>query len=363
MCKSSVLQLVRSCVLCVVLLFGVGSAHAAARRTVFLESKANTHPSLESVLDATRAPLAELGVELAVAPRPAATSLAATTQAAKTIAQASEALAVVWLDGERAKSSWAVLYFFDAARSRLLTRRVEVSASEPAAAEEVAVVLRSAVGALLEGEEVAMTEVAVPEVKRQPVAPPPPVAKAALVPAPQQPNSFGVGLGYVGSVFSEHGNWQSGARLALAFRPLSSRWWLGAAYEFLVPLDLEGAGAATRVVRHPGELSVARELLRGRVRLAPELALIGDAVHRETKLVEAPLEATEPSTRWLWAVSMRLRGRCLLGTRLSLWGSLGADFVLNPFEQVAAQPSTELEVASLLRVRPRLEAGFLLDLW
>lgn len=365
MCKSSVFQLVRLCVLVFVLLFGAGEARSAPRRTVFFESAAGAHPSLKSVLVATRAPLAELGVELSVAPRPAAASLAATTQAAKSIAQTTQALAVVWLDTEGERSSSAVLYFFDAARSRLLTRQVEVSESEPAAAEEVAVVLRSAVGALLEGEEVAMTEVALPEVKKEPPAPltPPAPASPAPLPPASRPNSFGVGLSYVGSIFNDQGTWQSGARFALAIRPFASRWWLGAAYEMLLPLDADGAGARTRVTRHPAELSVARELLSGRLRIAPELALIADAVHRETRDVDATLEATAPSTRWLWALSMRLRGRCVLGERASLWGSLGADFVLNPFEQVAAQPGSELAVASLLAVRPHVEAGFLFDLW
>jgi hypothetical protein len=365
MCKSSVFQLVRLCVLGFVLLFGASEARSAPRRAVFFESAANAHPSLNAVLDATRAPLAELGVELSVAPRPAATSLAATTNAAKRVAQSTQALAVVWLDAERMRGNSAVLYFFDAARARLLTRQVQVSDSESAAAEEVAVVLRSAVGALLEGEEVAMTEVALPEVKKEPLAaltPPAPPARPAPQ-APSRPNSFSVGLSYVGSIFNDQGTWQSGARLALALRPFASRWWLGAAYEVLLPLDADGAGATTRVARHPAELSVARELLPGRLRVAPELALIADAVHRETREVDADLEATAPSTRWLWALSMRLRGRCVLGERSSLWGSLGADFVLNPFEQVAAQPGAERAVASLLVVRPHVEAGFLFDLW
>jgi hypothetical protein len=247
----------------------------------------------------------------------------------------------------------------------LLTRQVEVSDSESAAAEEVAVVLRSAVGALLEGEEVAMTEVALPEVKKEPPAPLARPAPPTRPPpqAPSRPNSFGVGLSYVGSIFNDQGTWQSGARLALALRPFASRWWLGAAYEVLPPLDADGAGATTRVARHPAELNVAHELLSGWLRIAPEFAVVADAVHRETREVDADLEATSPSTRWLWALSMRLRGRCVLGVRSSLWGSLGADFVLNPFEQVAAQPGAERAVASLLAVRPHVEAGFLFDLW
>jgi hypothetical protein len=215
------------------------------------------------------------------------------------------------------------------------------------------------IDALLEGEEVAMTEVTVPEVKEAPPAPPP-LPPPAVAPKPE---TFGFGFGYVGSIFNKEATWQSGVRLSLALRPAHSRWWLAAAYEFLMPLEANAAGAVTRVDRHPGEVTVARDLFTGTLRLAPEAALLVDAVHRQTERADAPLEATAPSTRWLWAFSLRFRAGLALAPRLSLIGALGADFVLNPFEQVAAQSDAHARVSSLLAVRPRLEAGFLMNLW
>jgi hypothetical protein len=367
MCCSSVFQALRlACLLCAALLLGTeATARAAERRAVFLESAQNAHPSLDSVLEATRAPLAELGVELAVAPRPAGANLGTTAEAAKALARSQQAVAVVWLDTERAGATWSVLYFFDAARSRLLTRRVAVSASESAAAEEVAVVLRSAIGALLEGQEVLMTEVPVPEVKKEPpttkLVKPRPVAPPPA--RPHAPEMLGLGLSYVGSIFNEGASWQSGARVSLSVRPFRSRWRFAAAYEFLPALDASAPGITTQVTRHPSEVTVARDLFTGTLRLAPELGVIADAVHRRTEFVEAPLVATEPSTRWLWAVSMRFRGTWSVATRVSLLAALGADFVLNPFEQVAAEGAREASVSTLLAVRPRAEAGFLLNLW
>jgi hypothetical protein len=354
-----------TCLLCALFLAGNSATAraAAARRAVFLESAGSAHPPLTSVLEATRAPLAELGVELAVAARPNSPDLAATTEAARTLAHSLQAVAVIWLDTERAGSSFLVLYFFDPARSRLLTRRVEVSESESAAAEEVAVVLRSAIDALLEGEELAMTEVAVAEVKEEPPAPRPRPALPLSPAARLKPETLALGLGYVGSIFTEEASLQSGARLSLSIRPPRSRWWFAAAYEFLASLEANAAGAVTEVARHPIEVAVARDLFTGALRLSPEAALIADAVHRQTERADAPLEATAPSTRWLWAVSLRFRGSWSLATRVWLVSALGADFVLNPFEQVAAQSASRASVSSLLAVRPRLEAGFSMNLW
>src|SRR5882724_2968442 len=76
-------------------------AQTASRHVVFLQPSAAAHPSFESVLDAARGPLAELGVELLVAVRPSSTELGATTRGAGALARSTHALAVVWLDSEQ----------------------------------------------------------------------------------------------------------------------------------------------------------------------------------------------------------------------------------------------------------------------
>jgi len=344
-------------------------AAPAPQSLVFLQSNVATHPSLERVVDATRGPLAELGVELLVGARPSSAELGAMTRAAHDWADSTHAIAVVWLDNPAAGQPGSVIYFFDPLRKRLLTRSLAIDESESAAAEEVAVVLRSAVGALQAGADVAMTEVKVPEPAKAPT--PAPNRKPAHDAAPaesaqrtrQRSAELGVGLDYVGTIVAKDSSWQSGARLSLEFRPARSRWLFGAAYQFLPPLRAESSQVTTKLYRHPAEVTLGVRLLGESFRLEPELAFIADRVLRETERADAPLVATPRATRWLWAVSARIRTRWLLSRRLSAVTALGADFVLNPFEQVVEAAGPRAQLYSLLTIRPLAEVGLAIDLW
>jgi hypothetical protein len=339
-------------------------AAAMTQSLVFLRSDVATHPSLERVVEATRGPLAELGVELLVAARPSSAELGAMSRAAHAVADATHAIAVVWLDNPSADDRGSVVYVFDPLRKRLFTRALAVDESETAAAEEVAVVLRSAVSALSAGAEIAMTEVKIPE----PVKPPPPPApkrEPARARAPQHEHSaeLDVGLGYVGTIVAKDWSWQSGARLSLDVRPARSRWVFGAAYQLLPPLRAESSQVTTRLYRHPAEITLGLRLFGDSFRLEPELALVADRVQRETERAEAPLVGTARSARWLWAVSARVRGRWLLTRRVSAVAAAGADFVLNPFEQEVEAAAGRTQLYSLLTIRPLAEAGLALDFW
>jgi hypothetical protein len=342
-------------------------AAPTTQRLVFLRSDLPTQPSLERVVEATRGPLAELGVELLVAARPSSADLGALTRAAQALADPAHAIAVVWLDNPPAGKPGAVIYFFDPLRKRLLTRSLAIDESETAAAEEVAVVLRSAVAALSAGSAVAMTEVEVPQPAKvpAPAAKPEParVAVRANGSPRQHSAELDLGLGYVGTIVAKDWSWQSGARLSLDFRAARSRWLFGAAYQFLPPLRAESSRVTTRLSRHPAEVTVGVRLFGDSFRLEPELALLADRTRRETERADAPLVATPRSTQWLWAVSARLRTRWLLTRRLSAVAALGADFVLNPFDQVIESAVPRAELYSLLAVRPLAEAGLAIDLW
>jgi hypothetical protein len=131
----------------------------AKPRVLFLEAAVASGSEIEPVIEVTRDQLTELGVELGVAPRPSDARLSVITSHAQTAAVASAAIAVVWLDTQRSATT---IYFYEPKAPRLLTRKLTVSRSSAAAAEEVALILRSAISAVLEGEEVAMTEIEVP---------------------------------------------------------------------------------------------------------------------------------------------------------------------------------------------------------
>jgi len=348
------------------LVLGGRRAHAASATLslVFLRSNVQTHPSLEQVVEATSGPLSELGVELLVAARPSSAELGAMTRAARDLADSTHAIAVVWLGNPPAGQPGSVIYFFDPLRKRLLTRSLAINESEAAAAEEVAVVLRSAVGALQAGADVAMTEVKIPEPTKAPKSPvqPRPARDSARGVGSQseRPAQLGLELGYVGTLVAKGSSWQSGARLALDLQPARSRWLFGAAYQVLPPLRVESSQVTTQLSRHPVEITLGALLFGESFRIEPELAFIADRMLRETERADAPLVATPKAARWLWAVSARIRTRWSLSGRLSVVTTLGADFVLNPFDQVVAEANEQQPLYSLFTVRPRADAGLAL---
>lgn len=331
----------------------------ARERIVVLTSDADPAFFRGEALTASRTALLEVGVELGLAPRPPGATLEATLPVARGAAAAGQALAVVWLDVEQ---RGVTLYFFASRRGRLLSRRVAVSASAAAAAEEIAIVLRSAASALLEGAAPEMTEVRVAEPPPPPPAPEPVQAEAPPVAAASE-SRLALQAAYFGTWFAEQQGLASGARIAAVTRPFVAELRLGLAYTWFPKLSVETESIEVSMTRHPGELWVAYELGNSRLRFAPELALMLDALTRRTESVESPWVASPPSTRWVFATSLRARVLLNVAARFWLTGSAGACLVTNPFSQVATAPALETELLSLRSFRPELELGLRIDVF
>lgn len=315
------------------------------------------------------------------AARPLARGFEAMTSSAEAASRSSPVLAVVWID---LGAQGAVVNLYEPRDRRVFTRRLPMSGSEALAAEEVAIALRSAIGALLEGGPISMTQVDVrgvgessePGPDAKPAAPAapareepasgPPSDELATDQAPFQRKTSGdgralLGVGYIGTLPTKDATIASGARASVELR-VGAGFLVGAGYGFFPSLTAEGPGVETRLSRHPAEAVLAYQVLSGRLGLEPEVLFIADLVRRRTIRAEPPLARAPAETRWLWAIGTRLRLRYSIAEGLGAFAAPGLDLVMNPFDQKASAPAGDESILSFRAIRPTLEAGLGLDL-
>lgn len=324
---------------------------------VLTAAEGSAQPLDAHLSGALRGQLQELQVEVLVVRRPDE-PLADTARRARQLARAEQALGVIWL----AFPAQGLSVFLYDSTGHLYARNLEPDGSAVSQSEAIAIILRSAIAALLEGHAVGMTEVPLPSPASRPVEP---AAPRQAVPAPPADARYlHAGLSYVGTLYARETSWQNGAALTLAGAP--TRWplFFGVDYTFLPPIEFAANGVETRLQRHPIEALVGLRLRLGSVFFNVQGALSADYLARTTLAASAGLVPTPATGRWLWALSSRLG----LAVPVSPWISgvfnVGADFLLNPFDQVA-QTTTDSDklVGAPLLVRPRIELGATISLW
>jgi hypothetical protein len=335
------------------------TAAAEAGRVVLLLSEAASsgQPLDIQLLAALRGQLQELDVEVLVV-RKAQEPFASAARRAKEIASKERALGAIWLD---LSPNGLSVFLFDST-GHLYARDLEPEGSLASQSEAIAIVLRSAIAALLDGSLVSMTEVQLPLPVASPGAEVPgaPLTQAA---AGERAN-LRVGLSYVGTLLSRRTPWQHGAALMLIANAADSPWFFGLDYTQFTPLDLESNGVRMRLQRHPFEAFGGLQLRVAAVWFNVQAALSADYVARTTEQVSEGLLPMPDSGRWLWAISSRLGVTLPVSRRLSGVLNVGADFLLNPFHQVIAQTNSgNRVVASPLLARPRLELGATVSVW
>lgn len=322
----------------------------------------SAQPSEADLLGAVRGQLRELGVGVLLV-RAAREPLAIAARRAKQIAAREEALAVIWLE---TSSEHLELFLYDAS-GHLYSRSIESSGSTASQSEAVAIVLRFAIGALLEGGSIGMKEVQLqPAPPAEPAPPPisPPAGSSRVREASQDATELRAGVSYVGETFMRGGPWQQGAALLLSAQPARSALFVGASYTYLSTLALTENGVRVELRRRPAEMFVGWELGTSTLRVDVRGALGADYVRRRTTAVAEDWSATPNASRWLWAVSARFGVTLAVSRRLHAFSTLGADYVLTPYSLVAAPVAGSNEaLGAALRVRPRAEVGLTISAW
>lgn len=338
-------------------------AAAAVSRVVLVlpEAETSADPLETQLQGALRGQLMELGVEVGVEVglvRRAEEPLASAARRAQKIAQGEHALGVIWLELGPNRLS---VFLYDSS-GHLYARDVAADGSPVSQSEAIAIILRSAVAALLEGDAVSMTEVRLPRPSPSPAVSPP---AAAETPSLRRDQPYlRVGLSYVGTLFAKRTSWQHGAAVVLRAAPTASPWFLGLDYTQFAAVALQAGGVRTQVLRHPIEVLGGLQLRVAGLYFNVEGALSADYTVRTTEQVSAGLVPADARGRWLWAASTRLGATVPVSGRVYAMLNVGAEFLLNPFHQVVAQTKAVNEVvASPLLVRPRLEVGAMISVW
>jgi hypothetical protein len=334
-------------------------AAAAARVAVVLAPPESPSHPLESELPSSlQGQLRELDVDVAIVRAPRAT-LGPAALRAKKLAASEHAIAVIWL--ELRPTDVSVLLY--QANGHLYARDLAVDGSAASQSEAIAIILRSAIAAILEGSSVGMTEIQLPA----PPAPPAPPASSA--PPPRAPRrgdraSVRAGASYVGSLFARKTAWEHGAALVLTAAPPASRWFFGLDYTHFVALELTSAEVTAKIRRHPVEVFTGITQRSSWASWQVTGALSADYVVRTTERTAEGLVPAAPSGRWLWAISTRLGVMVPIATRVDTVAQLGAEFLLNPFHQVIGDTNVGNQVlGSPLLARPRVELGVLISVW
>jgi hypothetical protein len=255
--------------------------------------------------------------------------------------------------------------------------------------EQVAIVVRSLVEALLDGARVGLaspTSISpVPErgaggsdsgkkrpggaAKQAAVQHPAPMAIPAVRNGrdraidearahPTGARTFALTTAYAGAQFATNAAWQSGLSLGfrwLALPPL----YAGARYTFVPELEASAEGTAISIARHPAEVLV------GYVGATPiaanaELGVIADYTQRRTRSNAPGYTPAPPRNRATIALGARAGVSWSATETLALNLRGGADLLLTRYSYVV--PAGE-PVAAPHGVRPRLELELAVGLW
>lgn len=341
-------------------------------------------------LEAVTQRLRELPIKVVVY-REGAQPLQQTIRKARSLVSQEAMDAVVWLGYWHSQRT----LFVHTSAGRTLARQLARRESSAADREELAIVARTTVGALLDGgvrsmeevvdvggEALGAEEVEAPRATTTPAessqAPPalaPPSKE--LRPESGSPASAAhdgsadaaVGLsaraGYAGStpLVSAESAWQSGAGVALRLRRRSL--YLDVSYAFLEASTLRLDSASASFQRHPATLALGavwRPARSPSLSFAAELSAGADRLTRETVATGVSSVATAAESRWLFSGGARVAARAQVARRVGVYASLGADALLSSFDYVAVG-SDGSEREGVRRFVGKLDVGASFDFW
>ena len=329
----------------------------AQSRVVVLIQSASPDALELDFLPNLRWQLTELELTLSERAAPAFFELRDYVDEAQKVSNTSETFLVAWITRERNHTN---VYLYDPKGPHLYAREVAVSESPAAASEELALILRSAIQARLDGGDLAMAEIALP---KPVVLAPPPAPKVSPLPTSDVQPIFrelkwAVELSGIFAHPLSVANWQGGLGLRMWARVRPVRFGLG--YTVFPGLRVSSEQSEFSVQRHPAEAFVGYRLWLGDLNVIAESAFIADLIRRETTLSRVPLSGQQPNWRWLWAVSGRLRFETHLLSSLWFTTAAGAEFPLNPYSFEFVVAGQNQAIARILPVRPTLELGLVM---
>jgi hypothetical protein len=354
----------RACILARVLLasasLSLSTATAMARehhadRIVFVLHEQSPAAGVLHPFERIQLQLGELDVDIAAVHLARPEAFAEQALQAKRVAERQGAIAVFWFT-TRAQTSVSV-YALHAASGRVFARDVSLGDNETVQREQLAIVLRAAVPAVLRGAPDVEPLLVVPpdatigsdpprDARSAPEVAIDPRSDAGSIPeaspsvgmimSQPKPLRLRAAAGYFGSKIAATAGWQSGISGELM---LDAGEWLraGLGAGYATPITLHGADADALIARVPLVARVGLGCSFGRTTVGLEGGGLAEAWRRQTVVRSSALAPTEPSTVWRFGAT--LSGRL----ELSLFGDLGL-YLLGEAQWLPARH--ELEVRS-----------------
>jgi hypothetical protein len=281
---------------------------------------------------------------------------------AQALAVAHRALGVFWVDA-RIQDDWLVYLLADKTGARVLVRHIRVESDGVAAATEaVAVITRESSEGLRTGQATGMRPVVLAAAV-EPTPFEPPKKELPKTPAPPPLGTY-TGLqmfvGYHGDELSPGVGWQSGARLAVAYR-LRNGLYGGLGYTFLRDATAGPADLTFQLQRSPFDVALGFALPLGRFVPAIELRGVVEVLNRGGLSASDTYDATPGEARLLAYLGPRARLDFAFSRTVSLGLAVGLDLALNRFSFVSRDDRGDSTLLEPSAVRPVVEAG--VSLW
>lgn len=363
-------------------------ADSGAPRIVFLLNDPSQLVGVLRAFDIVVGQLGELNLEVRVLHGPRPETIRAQARKAGREATLQQARAAFWFTAETDGS--IRVYTLHAATGRVYARTVELVGDAAVQREQLSVVLRAAILAVLEGgfelgdpllvAEPHASEADSPADRRnlgenqqrglvteKPRASEKPPASQATVPVPSPAEdalspaaaallpALRAGIAYSGSTLGGTSYWQNGLLAELVWNVTGAlRTSIAAGYVF--PAEVSGTGASAAISRIPISARIGGGIPTGPMILGLEAGLLVEAWHRTTQVQSDTLQPTDPTTVWRTGgtVAGRLEVPVTGGVGLYLMG--GAQWLPFPHRLSIQTVDAEQQLA-IAAVRPHGAVG------
>jgi hypothetical protein len=345
------------------LLLCVSTSFAQAQKRVVLVVGAGDADRARVVMDAIRAQLGDLPVALVVTEGEPPKELRERLDFAAAACKKNDAVGAFFIELERADDM--LLYLVEPEATRALVRRVKRPDSDAAGVEELSLIVRSTVSALMEGREIGMEEgpelAKKPPPPKAPPAPKPPPPPPKPIPPPARTSTARLAAHYAGEAFAPETPWLSGLGVELGWSP-DSLLFFGLGYVATPGAEAQSDTASIRVTRYPLRAYVGYEIPVDRFRVAGQLGFIAEHSRRTTTQTSGPILATADSTRFSFGVAPRAIGRFEVTPHALIWVGVGLDVFFNNSEYVVEVDGKNEPLLSPYRARARADLGLAVDL-
>lgn len=342
----------------------IGIAQPGDRdRVVFVLHEQSPAVGVLHAFDSMRGQLGELELDISAVHVPRLDAVSKQARRTAQIAEQQRATAAFWF--ERRTGDSLRVYALHVPSGRVFARDVALAHDATVQREQLAVVLRAAIPAVLEGGDDLGEPLLVvpPEPTVRPSRPLPPPSPAPEIVADggeDEPVQLRTAVGYAGSAVAPEASWQNGVSWELL---LDAGGWLrvslGAGYA--TPTTIEGSGADAIVTRIPivARLGMAQSI--GRVGIGLEVGPLFEGWHRRTVVRTDALEATASTMRWRLGGQLLGRFEFRVDGRLGLYVLAGGDWLPAPHDFAIRSAQSEQELTTYA-VCPHVGLGATFDL-